>query len=284
MGLREELLELLQSGESENGVSESSIKAHFGDQYERVVPVFNELLGANRIQLFKHSTGEMAFKLIAEDKAAKLVGLTHEQILVYQEIEKAKNSAIWSGDIRKKLNMQTQSIDKTLKLLLNRGLIKLTRDVNRKNRKIYILSELEPAKEISGGPWYTDHEFDIEFVKILSNSIVKIVKDLGVASAAVIQDRVSKSGITLVSIGTDEFGLLLQTLVFDGRLETVRLPESGYKVCRPLTAPLHLAEAPCGLCPVAKHCSVDSVISPLTCEYMSAWLAGAGLGTGSELF
>jgi DNA-directed RNA polymerase III subunit RPC6 len=282
MGLKEDLVSFLSSSGSDSGVSESSIRQHFGSEYEKVVPVFNELLGGNRIQLFQQSSGEMWFKLIDEDKASKLVGLTHEQILVYQEIEKAQSSAVWSGDIKKKLNMQTQSIDKTLKMLLNRGLIKLTRDVNRKNRKIYLLSELEPAKQISGGPWYTDHEFDTEFVTVLGNSIVKFVRECGSATASTIHDRVRKSGITTVNIAPDEFKLLLQTLVFDGRLETVRTAEGeSFKVGKAISVPNYLTDAPCGICPVSARCSVDGVISPLTCEYMTAWLHGS---SGSELF
>lgn len=272
MSLRERLLALLAA--SSSGVTDSALKHAFGAEYEMMVPVLNELLGQNRIQLFTQSSGEMLFRLINEDKAAKMSGLTHEQVLVYQEIEKAGSSAIWSGDIRKKLNMQTQSIDKTLKLLLNRGLIKLTRDVNRKNRKIYILTELEPAKEISGGPWYTDHEFDHEFVQVLGATIVKYVKETGSLSANAIHDKVRRSGITNVAISPEEFGLLLQTLVFDGRLEL--MGGELYRVAKPVTVPDYLTATPCGLCPVASQCREDGVISPSSCEYMAAWLSMAG--------
>lgn len=34
-----------------------------------------------------------------------------------------------------------------------------------------------PAKEITGGPWYTDQEFDYEFVKHLSNYVLSYVKE-----------------------------------------------------------------------------------------------------------
>jgi DNA-directed RNA polymerase III subunit RPC6 len=272
MSLKDRLIGLLSS--TQTGCSESTLRGHFGSEYESIVPILNELLNSNRIQLFTQAAGDMIFKLIEEEKAMKMHGLTHEQILVYQEIEKVKNNAIWSGDIRKKLNMQTQSIDKTLKLLLNRGLIKLTRDVNRKNRKIYILFELEPAKEISGGPWYTDHEFDHEFVQVLSNSIVKYVKEHGLMTAANIHDKVRKSGITNATISTEEFAQLLQTLVFDGRLEQAGL--DSYKVAKPVSVPNYLTASPCGLCPVITQCREGGVISPTSCEYFTAWLGMAG--------
>ena len=272
MSLRERLLALL--GTAASGATDSELKQNFGSDYEMIVPLLNELLGQNRIQLFTQSSGEMVFRLVNEDKAAKMNGLTHEQVLVYQEIEKAGATAIWSGDIRKKLNMQTQSIDKTLKILLSRGLIKLTRDVNRKNRKIYILSDLEPSKEISGGPWYTDHEFDHEFVQVLSATIVKYVKENHSLSASAIHDKIRRSGITNVTISSDEFQLLLQTLVFDGRLEI--WPGELYRVAKSISVPNYLTASPCGICPVASQCREDGIISPSTCEYMTAWLGSAG--------
>ena len=61
----------------------------FGANYESMVPILNELLGSNRV-----SAAQSIFRLVNEDKAVKMIGLTHEEILVYQEIEKAKNLAI----------------------------------------------------------------------------------------------------------------------------------------------------------------------------------------------
>lgn len=36
-----------------------------------------------------------------------------------------------------------------------------------KMRQVYMLMELEPAKEITGGPWYGADAFDAEFVEVL---------------------------------------------------------------------------------------------------------------------
>ncbi|CAN0525197.1 unnamed protein product, partial [Ectocarpus sp. 8 AP-2014] len=38
-----------------------------------------------------------------------------------------------------------------------------------------------PAKEITGGPWYTDQEFDYEFVKHLSSYVLSYVKEQVIA-------------------------------------------------------------------------------------------------------
>ena len=42
-----------------------------------------------------------------------------------------------------------------------------------------MLYDLIPAKEISGGPWYTEQEFDGEFVDELCKFIVTFVRSKG---------------------------------------------------------------------------------------------------------
>ena len=36
-----------------------------------------------------------------------------------------------------------------------------------KNRKVYMLAELEPSREITGGVWYTDNELDTDLIEVL---------------------------------------------------------------------------------------------------------------------
>ena len=33
--------------------------------------------------------------------------------------------------------------------------------------QVYMLYELEPAKELTGGPWYGENAFDSEFISVL---------------------------------------------------------------------------------------------------------------------
>ncbi len=47
------------------------------------------------------------------------------------------------------------------------------------------------------------------------------------ASLAQISDKVKTSGITQIELTPAEVGLIVQTLVYDGRIEQVRGPMSG---------------------------------------------------------
>ena len=44
-------------------------------------------------------------------------------------------------------------VTRILKTLEGRGLVKNVKSVQHANRKVYMLSELEPASEITGGAW-----------------------------------------------------------------------------------------------------------------------------------
>jgi DNA-directed RNA polymerase III subunit RPC6 len=98
-----------------------------------------------------------------------------------------------------------------------------------------------------------------------------------------INARVRISGISKVELSIEELELVLQTLVYDARLEEVRssvLSYTGhagtgqtmYKVAKNINPPNYLTETPCGICPVSSQCCEGGIISPATCIYMTQWL------------
>ena len=50
-----------------------------------------------------------------------------------------------------------------------------TNSLQNKGKKVYMLAELKPSKEHTGGAWYTDQTFDAEFVNVLKQQCVQIV-------------------------------------------------------------------------------------------------------------
>jgi DNA-directed RNA polymerase III subunit RPC6 len=99
-----------------------------------------------------------------------------------------------------------------------------------------------------------------------------------------INARVRISGISKVELSLEELELVLQTLVYDGRLEEVRTSvlsytghtgtgQTMYKVSKNINPPNFLTETPCGVCPVSSQCCEEGVISPTTCVYITNWLA-----------
>jgi DNA-directed RNA polymerase III subunit RPC6 len=280
--LADELLALLHANDDQ--LSDKDVSMHFGERYPDLVPVINDLLAVNRMQLL--TQGDVLFyRIVQEETAAKFEGLGPEQILVYQICERAGNKGIWTRDIKNAANIPQHTLTKTLKILEQRSLLKSVRSVTSKSKKLYMLFDTIPAKEITGGPWYTDQEFDSEFLEALCNFIIQVVQSQGMCDVDGINNQVRISGIAKVELAIDELELVLQTLVYDGRLEEVKtsiLILSGksanagktiYKVSKQIAAPTYLTDSPCGMCPVMANCTPNGVISPTTCQYFQEWLS-----------
>lgn len=145
-----------------------------------------------------------------------------------------------------------------------------------------MLFDVTPSKEITGGPWYTEQEFDHQFVEELCHFIVEYIRKKEVANSDEIHHTVCISGISTVELSAQETNLVIQTLMYDGRLEEVNpavvrvlgkdTSKMHYKVCKEFMAPNYLTSAPCGVCPVAAQCTDGGEISPATCDYMKIWL------------
>ncbi|CAN0559640.1 unnamed protein product [Ectocarpus sp. 12 AP-2014] len=180
---------------------------------------------------------------------------------------------------------------KTLKSLEGRHLVKTAKSVTSKSKKLYMLYELTPAKEITGGPWYTDQEFDYEFVKHLSSYVLSYVKEQETPPLKDIAAAIKVSGISKIDLSMEEVKLIVSTLVYDGLLEEVRGAASRfnrdagdgpvYKMAPAVEVVNAFTEVPCGTCKVMKHCSEDGVVSPKTCVYLAEWL---NLPNSDELF
>ena len=54
-----------------------------------------------------------------------------------------------------------------------------------------MLNEVTPAKEVTGGPWYSDdQEFDYAFVSALGDFIVQLISQHGMLDLAAISEKV----------------------------------------------------------------------------------------------
>ena len=156
--LKEEFVRLL-SDPMFRGTN-SALKSHFGEvRYLELAPVINELIQTSRLTMSKIGD-ELLYSLVSDEVASKFSGLETAAKMVYQVIERAGNMGIWTKDIRTQTNIQQQSLTKIFKTLESRQLIKPVKSVNAKAKKLYMLFNLKPAKELTGGPWYTELEFD----------------------------------------------------------------------------------------------------------------------------
>ncbi|KAJ8602062.1 hypothetical protein CTAYLR_002788 [Chrysophaeum taylorii] len=277
--VKEEFIAIMKN--SADGVSNDELKARFSsEEFKCLPPIINELLGANRMELFKvEGTDRLTYKLRDEAEAERLSELTSEQLLVLQVVQKASNTGVWLRDIKNATNLQQQTLNKALKVLEARKLVKTVKSVQQKTKKLYMAYELEPTREVSGGPWYTDQEFDSGFVDAMQKFIIKFVGEMQPVGIEEIADALGKIGISTVKLELDDVRYVVNSLVFDLKLEEVEAHQRKaatksmlYKIAKPATELNSLTQMPCGTCPVRDRCTPNGLVSPTNCIYLDKWL------------
>lgn len=100
--------------------------------------------------------------------AHRYLSLSQDEALVYSYIEVAAREGIWSKLLRNKTNLHMTTMNRAVKSLENKNMIKAVKLVKYPNRKTYMLAKLQPSENVTGGPFYTDGVLDEEFAHQMS--------------------------------------------------------------------------------------------------------------------
>jgi len=231
--LRETFIQLFERPEHKGGISNSVLKQKFGDKYLNLAPIINDLTQESRLVMSRLGKNELYYSLVSAEVASKFHGLDTSARMVYQVIERAGNMGIWTKDIRLQTNIQQQALNKIFKALETRRLIKPVKSVTAKAKKLYMLYNLQPAKELTGGVWYSDLEFDHEFISELRTFVMHCVNRLNQAkgvSLSEIQVKMTQAKVSRIELSVDEVHQLVQTLVYDHMVEEAGENEHGERL------------------------------------------------------
>ncbi|RPD52907.1 hypothetical protein L226DRAFT_496070 [Lentinus tigrinus ALCF2SS1-7] len=210
----------------------------------------NFLLGTGLLKAMKDTKGAVSFRAVMKKELEVKKDLSGEEAMILSYIQAAKNEGIWTKHLKAKTELHQTVIDRCLKSLVQKQLIKATKSVKYPTRKIYMLYHLQPSDEMTGGPWYTDNELDTEFIKLLCSACVRFIRDRSTPkqkhtdssssgtqplypisaapqypTAQQIQSFLSKSRITETELTVEHVETLLNVLVLDGDIE--RVPAFG---------------------------------------------------------
>ncbi|MCJ1476218.1 34-kDa subunit of RNA polymerase III (C) [Lambiella insularis] len=108
--------------------------------------------------------GKPCWKVVKKEDAKKYQNLNMEEALVYSYVESSGREGIWTRTIRSRTNLHQTTMNRCLKILESKALIKSIQSAKFPKRKIYILAKLQPSEDVTGGPFYTDGLLDEEFV------------------------------------------------------------------------------------------------------------------------
>ncbi|KAF3850402.1 hypothetical protein F7725_012174 [Dissostichus mawsoni] len=218
------------------------------------------LCPGGQLDLLRNSSG-LLYRMKDGQGASKMKGSDNQEKLVYQVIEDAGNKGeafilksipllryrIWSRDIRFKSNLPLTEASK---------------------KKVYMLYNIQPDRSVTGGAWYSDQDFESEFVEAEAAKDSKqspmIQRNSSLATSHEVWKYICELGISKVEL-----------TVIAAKEGTVGSVDGQMKLYRGVNAvllPTGMVRTPCGLCPVFDDCQEGGEISPSNCIYMTEWL------------
>ncbi|KAF3925233.1 hypothetical protein ABW20_dc0104815 [Dactylellina cionopaga] len=264
-----------------------------------LLDTINELLGRGYLKTLKQGDA-FVYRFVTKDAVDRTRTLTPDEALVYQHIESSAREGIWTKTLKTRTNLHPTVLTRCLKVLEQQRYIKAIKSVKYPTRKIYMLSDLTPTIEVTGGPWFTDAELDADFINALLVAVERFVASrsfpkqkpntagsaanvviipfeagyTGYPTLSDITQWVKNSNLTEVELSEVDIKALLEVLIYDGKLEKV-IGGTAYKAIRKIEGAVKqgFTEAPCGRCPVFDLCSEDGPINAANCVYFEKWLA-----------
>ncbi|KAL6938126.1 hypothetical protein ACO0RG_004665 [Hanseniaspora osmophila] len=136
--------------------------------------LLQELINKNLVKVVKHENS-IKFQAVDVSEASKKSTMSRDEQLVYSYIEASGREGIWIKTIKARTNLHQHIVVKCLKNLETQRYVKVVKSVKFPTRKIYMLYNLQPSIEVTGGPWFTDGELDDEFISHLLTVIWRYV-------------------------------------------------------------------------------------------------------------
>ncbi|CCF58743.1 hypothetical protein KAFR_0F01470 [Kazachstania africana CBS 2517] len=219
---------------------EELINATKLNDLNELMPIIQELLDKNLIKLIKQNN-ELKFQGVDFNEASKKSAMSSEEALVYSYIEASGREGIWSKTIKMRTNLHQHVVLKCLKSLESQRYVKSVKSVKFPTRKIYMLYHLQPSVDVTGGPWFTEGELDVEFINSLLTIIWRYAAentfpngfnnndDDNIANYAPnvknyvttdeILEFISNSQVTNIELSNSNIRSLCEVLVYDDKLE-----------------------------------------------------------------
>ncbi|GMI03581.1 hypothetical protein TrLO_g5553 [Triparma laevis f. longispina] len=227
--LKSSFLKILSNSGS-TGSTQDEIQSQNSYLTPSLITQFVNSLTGNTIELFirkKDGKSEPCFVLKKQSQSG---GLSKEEEFVYQMISKSGNLGIWTKDIKLSSGLPSQTLTKIYKTLTSKGLIKPFKSVASKTKTLYMLEGIEPAKELTGGPWYTEQEFDFEFISELRSFVLMLIRSTPKIDLQTITKIVEESKISKIKLAESDVKQLVRTLELDKKI--VGEDVEGYEIVK----------------------------------------------------
>ena len=136
--------------------------------------VTTALTNSGHFRLMQRS-GAPCWRCATAASTSALAELDKETAVVYSHIESAGREGVWSNQLTKRTGLHKVVMDKAIKVMEQKHLIKTVSNYRHPNRRTYMLWGLQPLEDVTGGPFFADGELDEEFVRVLCYEIERWV-------------------------------------------------------------------------------------------------------------
>ena len=210
-------------------------------KHEQLHDQLEAINGLLKKSLFTVQTlnGSIQYAATAKAEASMMGKLDETENMVYQHIKDSRNEGIWTKQLKARSGLHQTIINRCLKSLEQKQLVKAVKSVKYPTRKIYMLYGLTPSIELSGGPWYTDNELDTGFINELSMACLNFIRSKSfpkngqsralfptthtsqLPSANTVHTYLRSSGLTETELELEHVVSLLDILVYDEQIEKI---------------------------------------------------------------
>ncbi|KAJ6232346.1 RNA polymerase iii DNA directed [Anaeramoeba flamelloides] len=234
----------------------------------------NQLLKTGRIRLFQRKDGQKVFQKVSGQSARKMQGLSNQEAFVYRVIKESGSMGILQRDISQKTGLKKTITRKILTRLKKRKLVKTEKSIKFKNQLVYLLFEITPSVEVTGDVFYIDQEWNTEFVELLTDSVLIIIKDLGTANVAQILEELEKRKLVQQSLTSNNLMRVIDSLIYMRIVRRVYsfTKEDVFQIDESPSLSSNMLKVPCGICPKFSDCKIKGSINPISCPYLEQFL------------
>jgi DNA-directed RNA polymerase III subunit RPC6 len=175
-------------------------------------------------------------------------------------------------------------VTKALNQLVGQQRIKDIRCFTNKAKKLYMLYELEPSANVTGGTFYTEaRDIDSAFIDAVRGRVTQYIQQKAAASVSQIKSFLDADA-QMKRLSMHDVEVIVGSLELDGVIERISgTSEFELSVSRSVTR--HglgnspgalLTHFPCVGCPYLERCGAAGVgpVNPISCTYLTTWLQG----------
>ncbi|GBE60228.1 RNA polymerase rpc34 subunit containing protein [Babesia ovata] len=223
---------------------------------------FLKLLKGSRQYSFHHDDdGKKYVRLRDKESREQVARLQDVEYAVFCTIETAGNRGIWTADIKKLCEItvrvdtachqraQGNQLTRTLKVLVEQhGLVKQVTNVHQKSRKLYMLFNIKPARELTGGSFYLNGEFNEMLVEHIQEQVGSFLAKFQGSSLTQITNFLKTLENISGEVREEDVLSIIQILMLEDKVysaptalgDTIYIVSQNYSLARAIFAKLTL--------------------------------------------